>query len=98
VEFQNRPQVTVTELHAIPAQRKTPPLPATATTIEDNTLTQWLLNDPPPKQINSPQNTSDSSIIKKAASVLDVLRDVLNSIDTKHPEVNCTAPFRNVLF
>lgn len=60
MEFPNQPHVTVTELRAIPAQRKTPPVPATATTIEDNTLTQRLLDDPPPKQTNSPQNAPDS--------------------------------------
>ncbi|XP_078152703.1 ENTH/VHS/GAT family protein isoform X1 [Carex rostrata] len=86
VEFPNRPRVTVTELQALPTQRKTPPLPAPATDSKDNTLTQRLLYDHPPMQTNSPQNAPDSSIIKKATSVLEVLRDVLNSIDTKHPE------------
>ncbi|KAJ4775714.1 Target of Myb protein 1 [Rhynchospora pubera] len=86
VEFANRPRVTVTELQPPPAQRKIPSHHATATTIEDNSLSQRLLNDPPPMQANNLQNAPDSSIIKKATSVLEVLRDVLSSIDTKHPE------------
>ncbi|KAJ1692265.1 hypothetical protein LUZ63_008963 [Rhynchospora breviuscula] len=84
VEFPNRPRVTVTELQPPPAQRKIPSHPTTAT--EDNSLSQRLLNDPPPMQANNLQNAPDSSIIKKATSVLEVLRDVLSSIDTKHPE------------
>ncbi|KAJ4776154.1 Target of Myb protein 1 [Rhynchospora pubera] len=86
VEFANRPRVTVTELQPLPAQRKIPSHPATATTTEDNSLSQRLLNDPPPMQANNLQNAPDSSIIKKATSVLEILRDVLSSIDTKHPE------------
>jgi uncharacterized FlgJ-related protein len=87
VEFQNRPRVTVTELHAIPTQRKTPPLPAAAT-IEDNTLTQRLLNDPPPKQRNSTQNASDS---RYGTSLL--CTETKNLID-----FNQVCPFDNCLF
>ncbi|KAL2241315.1 UNVERIFIED_CONTAM: TOM1-like protein 5 [Sesamum indicum] len=32
------------------------------------------------------QNVSDSSILQKAGTALEVLRDVLNTIDTQHPE------------
>ncbi|PIN17973.1 hypothetical protein CDL12_09357 [Handroanthus impetiginosus] len=54
-------------------------------------------NSPPEKESTAPQsernvpqpqtqNVSDSSILQKAGTALEVLRDVLNAIDTQHPE------------
>lgn len=56
-------------------------------------------NNPPDKETTAPQRESsvpqaqsqaqrvpDSSILQKAGNALEVLRDVLNTIDTQHPE------------
>ncbi|XP_071720646.1 TOM1-like protein 5 [Rutidosis leptorrhynchoides] len=41
---------------------------------------------PPPPPPTVPQPVPESSIVKKAGSALEVLRDVLDAIDVRHPE------------
>nr|CAD1838816.1 unnamed protein product [Ananas comosus var. bracteatus] len=71
VQFPQRPRVAVQELQTPTAEAPQDSLPSRG-------------NDGG-KQTNS-QAMPDSSIIQKAASVLEVLRDVLSSLDPKRPE------------
>lgn len=75
VTFSNRPNVIVTEVQH--------PVPEAIIEPNKDNLSSGL-NDRH-KEAHTPP-VSDSSIIQKASSVMEVLRDVLNSMDPRHPE------------
>uniref|UniRef100_A0ACD5ZW90 Uncharacterized protein n=1 Tax=Avena sativa TaxID=4498 RepID=A0ACD5ZW90_AVESA len=75
VTFSNRPNVIVTQVqHPVPE-----PI------IETNKDSPSSGLDDRHKEAHAAP-VSDSSIIQKASSVMEVLRDVLNSMDPRHPE------------
>jgi hypothetical protein len=75
VTFSNRPNVIVTQVqHPVPE-----PI------IETNKDSPSSGLDDRHKEAHAAP-VSDSSIIQKASSVMEILRDVLNSMDPRHPE------------
>ncbi|KAG8383926.1 hypothetical protein BUALT_Bualt04G0064800 [Buddleja alternifolia] len=74
------------------------PKPQSASNVNKNSPSKAKnRNSPPGKESSAPQgernvpqaqtqNVSDSSILQKAGTALEVLRDVLNTIDTQNPE------------
>uniref|UniRef100_A0A0E0LQG6 VHS domain-containing protein n=2 Tax=Oryza TaxID=4527 RepID=A0A0E0LQG6_ORYPU len=77
VQFPNRPNVVVTQAQA--------PVPVPEPTIEPNNSSLSRRLDEGQKEGHA-QPVSESSIIRKASSVMEVLKDVLNSMDPRHPE------------
>ncbi|XP_051200624.1 TOM1-like protein 5 isoform X2 [Lolium perenne] len=75
VTFSNRPNVIVTEVKH--------PVPEAIIEPNKDDLSSRL-NDRHNEAQTPP--VSDTSIIQKASSVMEVLRDVLNSMDPRHPE------------
>lgn len=75
VQFSNRPNVIVTRAEV--------PGPETRTEPNRETLSTRL-NEA--QQEVCTQTATDTSIIRKATSVMEVLRDVLNSMDPRRPE------------
>jgi hypothetical protein len=75
VQFSNRPNIVVTRAEV--------PVPETRTEPVRETLSTKLNGC----QLGMPtQPAADTSIMRKASSVMEVLRDVLNSMDPIHPE------------
>lgn len=75
VQFSNRPNVVVTRAEVpVPEPRTEPNNESLATRL--NEAQQEVHTQPAP----------DASIVQKASSVMEVLRDVLNSMDPRHPE------------
>ncbi|CAL5009119.1 unnamed protein product [Urochloa decumbens] len=74
VQFSNRPNVVVTRAE-VPVPERTEP---------NNETLSTRLNEA--QQEVHTQPASDTSIVRKASSVMEVLRDVLNSMDPRHPE------------
>ncbi|WVZ95520.1 hypothetical protein U9M48_041273 [Paspalum notatum var. saurae] len=75
VQFSNRPNVVVTRAEVpIPEIRAEP----------NNESLSTRLNEA--QQEVHTQPATDTSIVRKASSVMEVLRDVLNSMDPRHPE------------
>uniref|UniRef100_A0A0E0EGY6 VHS domain-containing protein n=1 Tax=Oryza meridionalis TaxID=40149 RepID=A0A0E0EGY6_9ORYZ len=77
VQFSNRPNVVVTQAQA--------PVPVPEPTIEPNNNSLSRRLDEGQKEVHA-QPVSESSIIRKASSVMEVLKDVLDSMDPRHPE------------
>ncbi|OEL15623.1 hypothetical protein BAE44_0023353 [Dichanthelium oligosanthes] len=75
VQFSNRPNVVVTRAEV--------PVPETRT--EPNTETLSTRLNEAQQEVHT-QPAPDASIVRKASSVMEVLRDVLNSMDPRHPE------------
>ncbi|CAO2190126.1 unnamed protein product [Urochloa humidicola] len=75
VQFSNCPNVVVTRAEV--------PVPETRTEPNKETLSTRL--NEAQQEVHT-QPASDTSIVRKAASVMEVLRDVLNSVDPRHPE------------
>ncbi|CAL4996173.1 unnamed protein product [Urochloa decumbens] len=75
VQFSNRPNVVVTRAEVPVLETRTEPNKETLST---------RLNEA--QQEVHTQPASDTSIVRKASSVMEVLRDVLNSMDPRHPE------------
>ncbi|KAL6658743.1 hypothetical protein ACP70R_002783 [Stipagrostis hirtigluma subsp. patula] len=75
VQFSNRPNVVVTRTEV--------PVPETRTEPNKDSLSTRLTEA---QTEVHPQPASDTSIIRKASSVMEVLRDVLNSMDPRQPE------------
>ncbi|KAL5221259.1 hypothetical protein ABZP36_025972 [Zizania latifolia] len=73
VQFSDRPNVVVTQ-SPVPKPR-----------IEPNTNSLSRRLDESQKEVHA-QPVSESSILRKASSVMEVLKDVLNSMDPRHPE------------
>uniref|UniRef100_A0ACD5WZC8 Uncharacterized protein n=1 Tax=Avena sativa TaxID=4498 RepID=A0ACD5WZC8_AVESA len=75
VTFSNRPNVIVTQVqHPVPEPISEPNKDSLSNGLDDRH-----------KEAHAPP-VSDSSIIQKASSVMEVLRDVVNSMDPRHPE------------
>ncbi|XP_037458295.1 TOM1-like protein 5 [Triticum dicoccoides] len=74
VKFSNRPNVVITQVHN--------PVPETITEPNKDNLSSRSNGV---QQEANVQLVSDTSIIRKASSVMEVLRDVLNSMDLRHP-------------
>jgi hypothetical protein len=75
VQFSNRPNVVVTRAEV--------PVPETRTEPNKERLSTRL--NEAQQEVHT-QPASDTSIVRKASSVMEVLRDVLNSMDPRHPE------------
>ncbi|GJN12644.1 hypothetical protein PR202_ga30939 [Eleusine coracana subsp. coracana] len=75
VQFSNRPNVVVTRAEV--------PVPETRTEPTRESLSTKLNGG---QQEAPTQAVADTSIMRKATSVMEVLRDVLNSMDPRHPE------------
>ncbi|RCV29378.1 hypothetical protein SETIT_6G008500v2 [Setaria italica] len=75
VQFSNCPNVVVTRTEV--------PLPETRTEPNNESLSTRL--NEAQQEVHA-QPASDTSIVRKASSVMEVLRDVLNSMDPRHPE------------
>ncbi|KAK3120825.1 hypothetical protein QOZ80_8BG0642230 [Eleusine coracana subsp. coracana] len=75
VQFSNRPNVVVTRAEV--------PVPETRTEPTRESLSTKLNGG---QQETPTQAAADTSIMRKATSVMEVLRDVLNSMDPRHPE------------
>ncbi|XP_062192419.1 TOM1-like protein 5 isoform X2 [Phragmites australis] len=75
VQFSNRPNIVVT--------RADVPVPETRTEPNKDSLSTRLNEG---QREAHTQPAPDTSIIRKASSVMEVLRDVLNSMDPRHPE------------
>ncbi|KAG8046306.1 hypothetical protein GUJ93_ZPchr0008g11961 [Zizania palustris] len=73
VQFSDCPNVVVTQA-PVPKPR-----------IEPNTNSLSRRLDESQKEVHA-QPVSESSILQKASSVMEVLKDVLNSMDPRHPE------------
>ncbi|XP_037465089.1 TOM1-like protein 5 isoform X2 [Triticum dicoccoides] len=75
VKFSNCPNVVITQVHN----------PVPEAIIEPNKDNLSSRSNGVQQEANV-QPVSDTSIIRKASSVMEVLRDVLNSMDPRHPE------------
>ncbi|CAO2210398.1 unnamed protein product [Urochloa humidicola] len=75
VQFSNCPNVVVTRAEV--------PVPETRTEPNMESLSARL--NEAQQEVHT-QPASDTSIVRKASSVMEVLRDVLNSMDPRHPE------------
>jgi len=75
VQFSNRPNVVVTRAEV--------PVLETRTLLNKETLSTRL--NEAQQEVHA-QPVPDTSIVRKASSVMEVLRDVLNSMDPRHPE------------
>jgi len=75
VQFSNRPNVVVTRAEV--------PVPETRTEPNKESLSTRL--NEAQQEVHA-QPVPDTSIVRKASSVMEVLRDVLNSMDPRHPE------------
>ncbi|XP_062195560.1 TOM1-like protein 5 [Phragmites australis] len=82
VQFSNRPNIVVTRAEV--------PVPETRTEPNKDGLSSRLNEGQ--REVHT-QPASDTSIIRKATSVMEVLRDVLNSVDPRHPEEGATDEF-----
>ncbi|TVU43770.1 hypothetical protein EJB05_10262 [Eragrostis curvula] len=76
VQFSNQPNIIVTRAEV--------PVPETRTEPNKESLSTRL-NGGQQQEVHT-QPAPDTSIIRKASSVMEVLRDVLNSMDPRHPE------------
>ncbi|KAG8086620.1 hypothetical protein GUJ93_ZPchr0010g10469 [Zizania palustris] len=75
VQFSNCPNVVITQAQAPVSEPRIEP--------NNNSLSRGL--DEGQKEVHT-QPVSESSIVRKASSVMEVLKDVLNSMDPTHPE------------
>ncbi|KAL0691986.1 hypothetical protein Bca4012_059166 [Brassica carinata] len=70
----------------------TPPVVVTAQAVPRSTLNEQLASArkertaPPPTQKRESQTTSPSSILQKAGAALEVLKEVLDAVDSQNPE------------
>lgn len=80
VQFSNRPNIVVTRAEV--------PVPETRTEPNRENLSTKLNGGQQemPTQPSADRLAADTSIMRKASSVMEVLRDVLNSMDPRHPE------------
>ncbi|CDP18690.1 unnamed protein product [Coffea canephora] len=74
VQFPQRPNVQKSEPATCANNNNTPDIVHAAAPLEKNVAK------------DEPQKISDSSILQKAGAALEVLREVLDAVDTRHPE------------